>query len=100
VGSIAEPGCGASFRFHGFLLAIFGWRAGFERMNETRGNGGDIVDGRQECGFICERGLGKAADFSDELERSSANLLRSEGGSKLKSGLMFLHICFAPLGDR
>jgi hypothetical protein len=56
------------------LFAIFGWRAGFERVNQASGNSGYIVDGREECGFICERRFGEAADFSDELERSRANL--------------------------
>jgi hypothetical protein len=83
-GSIAEPGRGASFCFAGLLLAILGWRAGFERVNQASGNSGNIVDGREERGFICEGRLGEAANFPDELERSRANLFGSDWRIKIE----------------
>jgi hypothetical protein len=53
-------------------------------VNEASGNGGDIVDGREECGFVCDRRFCEAADFPDELERSRTNLFGSNRRIKIE----------------
>ena len=66
---------GAGFGFGGFLLAIFRRSGGFERTEELQGNGGDLIDGVLESGFVGFGGLVKAGDFAHELERGSADFV-------------------------
>ena len=75
--SIAEPRCGAGFRFYRFLFAILRRRIRFERMNQTTRGRGYFVDSGQERGLICFRRFGKTADFSNELQRGILDLVGS-----------------------
>jgi len=82
--SIAEPCCGANFRFRGFFFPISRRRVRFERMQEAARNGLYFVDCGQECGFVCLRWLVEAANFSHELQRRSSDLVRCDGRIKVE----------------
>jgi len=77
---------GAGFGFGGFLLAIFRRSGGFERTEELQGNGGDLIDGVLESGFVGFGGLVKAGDFAHELERGSADFVGSDRRIKVVKG--------------
>jgi hypothetical protein len=68
----------AGSRFRRFFFAILGGRCGLERMKQASGDGGYLVDGCEERGFIGLRWLVQAADFPDELERGRADFLLSD----------------------
>ncbi len=84
-GKRADEG-GASFGFGGFQFAIARRGAGFERAKEAMGCGGDFVDGEIEGGGVGFRWLVKAGDLADELKRSGANLVGSDGRIKVEKG--------------
>jgi hypothetical protein len=55
-------------------------------MQKTSRDRGDFIDCTQERGFIRLRRFVKAADFSHELERSSSNLVGSDGRIEVEEG--------------
>ena len=56
-------------------------------MKQAGGDGGDLVDCREESGFICFRRFVQAADFPDELQRGRADFLRSDGRIEVEERL-------------
>ena len=84
IGGGAEALGGASFGFGGFVFAVSGCSCGFERAEQAHGSGGDFVDGGVERFFVGLRWLIEAADFPDELERSGAHFLGSNGRIEIK----------------
>src|SRR6188508_3400327 len=62
-------------RLGGFDLAIPRGRRRLERGKKLAGDGGNLVDGREERGFVGLRRLVKTADLAHELQRGRANLL-------------------------
>src|SRR5271170_2031069 len=71
----AEALGGAGLCLGCFFFAVLWVGGGFERVKEAGGDGGDLIDGRVEGGFVCLGGLVEAADLPDELQRGVANLL-------------------------
>src|SRR4030088_3115654 len=76
----------ASLRFSGFFFSILRRRVCVERMQKTSRDRGDFIDCAQERRFVRLRWLVKAADFSHELERSSSNLVSSDGRIEVEEG--------------
>ncbi len=81
-----ESLCGASFRFGGLFFSSLRRCVGFERTEQTSRDTGDFIDCSQERSFVCFGRFVKAADFSYELERSSPNLLGSDGRIEVEKG--------------
>jgi hypothetical protein len=73
--SLGSPGAG----FGGFLIAILGRGGGLERLEELERDARDLLDGGGEGGFVGFGGLVEAGDFSDELKRSGADFVGSDG---------------------
>jgi len=86
-GSTAESLGGPSFCLGGLFFSILRWRVCFERTEQTSRDVGDFIDGSLERVFVGLRRFVKAADFSDELERSSADLVGSDGWIEVEEGL-------------
>jgi len=77
---LGEAGLG----FGGFQFAITRRRGGFEGSKEAMRCGGDFADGEVECGGVGFGWLVKARDFADELKRSGADLVGSDGRIKIE----------------
>jgi hypothetical protein len=75
--SSTESFLSASLRFRGLFFAIPRRRIRFERPKQTSRDRRYLIDSRHERGFVRLRRFVEAADFSDELERSGANLFLS-----------------------
>jgi hypothetical protein len=67
-------------------------RGGFERVNQTSRDTGYVVHYRQKQGSVCLRGLVKSMIFLRNCGEAARTSSAVTGGSKLKRGLMFLHI--------
>src|SRR5215469_2511434 len=68
----------------GLLFPVLGRSGCFERMQKVGGDVGYVVHRMLEGRFIALGGLVKAADFSDELERSCPNLFAGDGRLKVE----------------
>jgi len=76
--SSAESFGRARFRLCGLFCAAPRRCSGFERAQKPARDSGYFIDGGKKRRFIYLRRFVKAADFSDELKRSRANLFRSD----------------------
>jgi hypothetical protein len=79
VASSAKSLRGSGFRLRGLFLSILRWGVGFEGMEKTSRDRGYFIDCSQKRGFVGLRRFVKAADLSDELQRSGSNLLGIHG---------------------
>jgi hypothetical protein len=84
VASSAESFRGSGFRLCGFFLSILRWGVGFEGTEKTSRDRGYFIDCSQKRGFVGLRRFAKAADLSDELQRSGSNLLGIHGRIEIK----------------
>jgi len=82
-GRRADEG-GAGLGFGDFQFAIARRGGGFEGSKEAMGCGGDFVDGEVEGGGVGLGWLVKAGDLADELKRSGADLVGSDGRIKVE----------------
>jgi hypothetical protein len=63
------------FRFCGFLVAVLGRRARFERAQQAARNCGNLIHAGQERRFVGLRGLVEAGDFPYKLKGSCVDLV-------------------------
>jgi len=54
---IAEPGCGARFRFCRFFFPVLRWRVRFRGKNETSRDGRYFLDRQPGMPLVCFRRL-------------------------------------------
>src|ERR1700733_13372168 len=69
----------AGLGFCCLFFAAFRGRIRFQRIEKPAGDGGHVVNRRQECSFVRLRRLIEAAYLSHVLERGGAHLFRSHG---------------------
>src|SRR5262249_12061636 len=73
----------------GFLHLHFtiAWRRiRFERTNQALGGGGHVLDRLIEGHFVRDRGTGRAAQLSYELQRRRTNLIVGRGRLEVREG--------------
>jgi hypothetical protein len=85
--SIAKSFRGASFRLGGFFFSISWRRIGFERLNQPHRDRSYIVDRSEECRFVRFRRLVETGNFSDELQRCSADFVVGDGRIEIEKRL-------------
>src|SRR5215469_967504 len=51
-----------------FFLAVLGWGAGFQCLQQPRGDLGNFIDCLQECRLVCLGRFRESADLAHELE--------------------------------
>ncbi len=68
----------AGFGFRGFFFAILGRGTGFERLQKPEGNTRYFIDGSEKRGFVGLRRLVKAGNLAHKLQRSGADLVRTD----------------------
>src|SRR6266699_2694724 len=74
-----KPQSRARVGFRGFLNAV-PWRcARLERSQKLARDRGYLVDGGNECRFVCLRRLVETAHLPHELQRGSTNLFLGDG---------------------
>jgi hypothetical protein len=83
-GSVAKSFGGAGFGLGSFFFAVLRRSSGFEGTQKTGADAGDVVNCCVEQNFIGFRWFVETADFSDELERSGANLFVSDWGIEVE----------------